>query len=281
MIHCVLAVIAFVFAITTAGAAQERPAGPSPAIPPTGRIAGTVVNAETGRPVRLAEIVLASSAGEHKATTDDAGGFSFEKLPAGSYSLLISRPGYLDSHFGQARPGTDTPGRRIALKDREEIARLVVPLSQGGSISGVVRDEHGDPLFHANVRVSRWAMRGGKRTLQDVGSVETDERGVFRMGLLPARQYVVSAVPSDEGRDDDIPARGAAPVFYPSSISVGGAETIPLAVDEHRANVDLVMPLVKLSKVTGIVVDTSGRPVPEFPVSLVDQSSGMWREQGI
>jgi Carboxypeptidase regulatory-like domain len=280
MAHRVLAVILFVFGITPAGAAQERPAAPPPAIPPTGRIAGSVVNAETGRPVRLADIVLTSSGGERKATTDDSGGFSFDRLPAGSYSFLTSKPGFLDSHYGQGRPGTDTSGRRITLKDREEITRLVVPLSQGGSISGVVRDDHGDPVFHANVRVSRWVMRGGKRTLQGIGSTETDERGMFRVGLLPSRQYVVSAVPPDQGSDDNTPPQGVAPVFYPSSLSVGSAETIPLGVGEHKANVDLVMPVVKWSKVTGIVVDSTGRPVPEFPVSLVDQSSGMWLEQG-
>ena len=125
-------------------------------------------------------------------------------------------------------------------------------------------------------------MRGGKRALEEVGSTQTDERGTFRAGLLPSRQYVVSAVPSEhfKGSDDVTPLQGFAPVFYPSATSVGGAETIALGVGEHRTNTDLVMPLVKLSKVTGIVLDSAGHPVPEFPVSLVDQSSGMEIEQG-
>ena len=41
-----------------------------------------------------------------------------EKLAAGEYSLTVSKPGYLDTAYGQARPGTDTPGRRIPLRDR-------------------------------------------------------------------------------------------------------------------------------------------------------------------
>jgi protocatechuate 3,4-dioxygenase beta subunit len=282
MSRSVLVVMVFVFALTTGTGADQERAATAPAIPSTGRIAGTVVNAETGRPVRLAEILLASNAGEQRATTDDTGGFSFEKLPAGSYSLLISRPGFLDSHYGQGRPGTDTPGRRITLKDREEITRLVVPLSQGGSISGVVRDDHGDPVFRAGVRVSRWAFRDGKRMLQDVGAIETDERGMFRVGLLPSRQYAVRVLPPEIFKDEDgkTPSRGFAPVFYPSALSSGGAETIALGVGEHRSNLDLVMPLVKLSKISGMVLDASGQPVPEFHVSLVDQSSGTWLEQG-
>ncbi len=211
--------------------------------------------------------------------------------PAGSHSrscrqartpCIVRRPGFLDLVYGQNRPGTATPGRRITLRDREEITRLVVPLSQGGSIAGAVRDDHGDPVFQATVRISRWVMRGGKRALEEVGSTQTDERGTFRAGLLPSRQYVVSAVPSEHfiGSDDVTPSQGFAAVFYPSAISVSGAETIALGVGEHRTNTDLVMPLVKLSKVTGIVLDSSGHPVPEFPVSLVDQSSGMEIEQG-
>ena len=280
-----LAVILSVFALGVGAAAQERK--PPPAQPPqgTGRISGTVVNTETGRPVRLAEVTLASSAGDRTMISDDAGGFSFEKLPAGMYNLRTSKPGFLDTIYGQARPGTDTPGRRISLKDREEITRLVAPLSQGGSISGVVRDEHGDPVFEATVNVSRWVMRGGKRTLQGIRSTQSDEHGRFRLGLLPSRQYVVTASPADHGgdnddRNDDERTQGFAPVFYPSSFSAGSAETIALGVGEQRVNTDIIMPRVKLSKITGVVVDASGRPVPEFHVSLVDDSLGEWMEKG-
>jgi hypothetical protein len=282
MLRRLVACILFAVAATGALAAQLRDKAPQEPPAGSGRIAGVVVGAESGRAVRLADVRLSSSAGVFEAVTDEAGGFSFEKLPAGSYSLQTVKPGFLDTVYGQGRPGTDTPGRNITLKDREEITRLVVPISQGGSISGMVRDDRGDPVFQARVRVSRWLMRGGKRTLEEVRSTDTDERGTFRVGLLPSRQYVVSALPSDEvkGNDDARPSQGLAPVFYPSTTSVGGAETIALGVGEHRTNTDLVMPLVKFSKVTGIVVDTSGRPVPEFPVSLVDEQSGMGSEHG-
>ena len=283
MFRCIFVALVLAFASPIAiGAVQERREVPPPARQGTGRIAGTVISAETGGPVRLAELSLTSSAGEFTATSDDAGGFSFEKLPSGAYTLRTSKPGFLDTVFGQTRPGTDTPGRRIHLKDREEITRLPVPLSRGGSISGIVRDDYGDPIFSANVRISRWVMRGGRRAIEEVASAQTDERGTFRAALLPSRQYVVSVSPPENMKsgDEAAPSVGFAPVFYPSATSAGNAETIALGVGEHRMNVGLVMPLVKLSKVTGIVLDANGHPMPEFPVSLVEQHSGMWTEQG-
>ena len=275
------AAVVLVLAINPPTAAQDR-RDPRPAVPQgTSRIAGTLVNPETGRPVRLADVSLTSSAGEFTATTDDAGAFSFDKLPAASYTLRASRPGFLDTIYGQTRPGTDTPGRRIPLKAGEEITRLVFPLFQGGSISGAVLDDHGAPVFDATVRVSRWVMRAGRRALEEVRSTQTDERGAYRIGLLPSRQYVVSVSAGEIGKSDDAtPAVGFAPVFYPSATSLASAGTIALGVNEHRANTDLVMPLVKLSKITGIVLDANGNPMPEFPVSLIEQHAGLWAEQG-
>jgi uncharacterized protein (DUF2141 family) len=267
-----LAVIALLASVTPFAEQRDRVEQPRPA--GTGRIGGVVVASESGRPVRMADVMLFSTAGEFRAVTDDSGAFSFDKLPPGSYTLRTGKPGFLDAVYGQARPGTDTAGRTIALKDRE-VLRLNVPLSQGGSISGVVRDHHGDPVFGSQVVVSRWVMRGGKRRLEQVGSTETDERGMYRVGLLPSRQYVIGAVPREmtKGDDDEKPTQGYAPMFHPSATSPGGAETIALGVDEHRTNADVVLPLVKLSTIKGVVLDANSRPVPEMSVWLLDEQS--------
>ena len=148
-------------ATLAASAPQVRDTAPPPQA--TARIRGTVVGAESGRAVRFAKVTLESSSGAFEAVTDDAGGFSFERLRPGSYNLHVSKAGYLDTTYGQVRPGTLTPGKRIALADREQMDDVVVRLSQGGSISGVIRDDRGDPAYRANVHVSRWVMRNGIR----------------------------------------------------------------------------------------------------------------------
>jgi carboxypeptidase family protein len=245
----------------------------------TGRLAGTVVDAESGRGVRFAQVVLSGAAAHGRVLTDASGSFAFDKLAVGDYSLSVSKPGYLDTEYGQARPGTNTSGKRISLRDREQVDRLVVPLSHGGAIAGVVRDDQGEPLFRATVIASRWVTRHGVRTLERVGQTDTDERGNYRISLLPPREYVVSARPAD----DTIPEAtegahpyGFAPVYYTGATSARAASSIALGLGETRSNVDLSLPLVPLGKVAGTVVDAAGRHVAGMSVTLT--SAGVSEE---
>jgi hypothetical protein len=226
--------------------------------------------------VRLAQVELISSSGGRSAVTDDAGGFVFESLPAGGYTVRVSKSGYLSTEYGQVRPGTNTRGRLITLKDGEQITRLTVPISQGGSIAGVVRDDRGEPVYRATVRASRLAMSAGSRVLEEVESTETDERGVYRIGLLPSRQYIIGAIPPGDAIPESVSKTsrlGYAPVFHPDTLSTNAAEPIALGVGEHRAGVDLVMPLVKLSTITGRVVGSDGQPVPNYSVTLMNDGT--------
>jgi protocatechuate 3,4-dioxygenase beta subunit len=259
----------------TALAQQRRDTAPAPQ--GTGRISGTVIGAESQRPVRFARVELGSSAGGSTAVTDDNGAFTFDRLMPGAYVLHVSKAGYLDTQYGQARPGTNTPGQRIELKNREQIDRLVVPLSQGGSISGVIRDDHGDPAYRANVQVSRWVFRNGLRMLEAVESTVTDERGRYRVSLLPPRDYIVTAIPDDEGIPETKPGpqmSGFAPAFYPGTMTARSAGVISLGLGEDRADIDFQVPLVPLGRVTGIVLSTEGKPVTNIPVSLANREFG-------
>ena len=267
-----------VFVLTaslTALAQQTRDTAPPPQA--TGRISGTVVGAESQRPVRFARVEIESRVGQFATVTDDAGAFAFERLRPGAYVLKVSKIGYLETAYGQARPGTTTPGKRIELGDKEQIERLVVPLSQGGSISGVIRDDHGDPAYHTRVDVSRWVMRNGIRTLETVESTMTDERGRYRISLLPPRDYVVRAVPDEESipeAQDRPQVGGFAPAFYPGTMSARTAGVISLALGEDRSEIDFQVPLVPLGRVTGTVLSTEGKPVTNIPVSLANKEHG-------
>lgn len=156
---------------------QQRDKRPAPV--GTGRIAGTVVDQESGRPIRFAAVLLQSSEDVRQEATDGSGTFSFDRLPAGAYRLRFSKPGYLETAYGQARPGTDTPGKQIVLRDREPVTRLVVPLSHGGVIAGTIRDDRGDPVYGAVVSVSRWVTWHGVRQLEEVEGATADERGNY------------------------------------------------------------------------------------------------------
>ena len=243
-----------------------------PATVGTGRIAGTVVDAESGRPIRFAHVLLRSPQEERLGVTDGGGTFSFDRLPSGAYRLVIAKPGYLETVYGQTRPGTDTPGKQILLRDREPVARVVVPLSQGGAISGTIRDDRGDPVYGADVSVSRWVTSYGIRQLEELESARTDERGNYRISLLPPRDYVLSAAPPGYGLPDTEGSPSPfefATAFHPGVSSAASAESIRLGLGETRSNIDLTLPLVAVGSVSGVVLDASGKPASGVEVALL------------
>lgn len=167
----------------------------------TGGIAGSVVLADTGRPVRRARVTL--TGGDVRSTktalTDDQGAFAFTELPAGRFTLSASKPGYVNSTYGQKKPGR--PGTPIQLLDAQRLTNLKVTMPKGGVITGTVLDENSEPTPGTQVTAFRYEMRTGEKRLTQVGSDQTDDRGMYRIyGLLPG-EYVVRATPRNRLND--------------------------------------------------------------------------------
>src|SRR5262245_44679564 len=103
--------------------APQAPAG-------TGAIAGTLVAADNGRPVRRARVTV--SGGDTRInkseTTDDRGNFSFKDLPTGDFLLSAAKGGYLDAVYGQLKPGAGQAGTPIHLLAAQRIDRLAFPI---------------------------------------------------------------------------------------------------------------------------------------------------------
>src|SRR6185503_19908069 len=77
--------------------ARDTSARPQDAPPtPTGRINGRVAAADTGRPIKRARVFI--NAAElpcgRGALTDDAGMLDFTELPAGRYTINVSKAGF-------------------------------------------------------------------------------------------------------------------------------------------------------------------------------------------
>jgi hypothetical protein len=252
----------------------------------TGVIGGTVVATDSGRPVRAADVTLTAVDGQLTRTTvtDDTGRFSFATLPAGAFTLAVSKAGYLDTAYGQTRPGTAAPGSEIPLRPGERVERITIGVSHGSAIAGVVTDDHGDPAIETSVRVLRWVTTAGRRSLEVAGEATTDERGMYRIGLLPGGDYVVRAVPSESSIEDlSKMARAAggaavertatyAPVFYPGTTAASAAGVVTLGVNDERANIDLQIALVPRLRIAGQILGTDGRPASGARVQLIDRA---------
>src|SRR4051794_38825505 len=70
---------------------------------PAGLIAGRVVAADTGRPVKRARVfaTAAELPGGRGILTDDSGLFELTELPAGRYTLSVSKSGFVSLSYGQ------------------------------------------------------------------------------------------------------------------------------------------------------------------------------------
>ena len=136
--------------------AQEKEA---PA--PTGKISGRVVSADTGRPVKRARVFVTAAElpGGRGVVTDDAGAYELTDLPAGRYSLTVSKSGFVSLAYGQRRPLQ--AGTPLQLGDGEQLKGVEFRLPRGGVISGRVLDEDGEPVAGAMIRVLRYQYLQG------------------------------------------------------------------------------------------------------------------------
>jgi protocatechuate 3,4-dioxygenase beta subunit len=180
-----------------------RLGGPQPLIPRdaarlqpvaagTATLSGTVVVTGAGTPARRARVTLnaADGGGSRTATTNEDGRYAFTGLAAGRYTVSVSKAGHVGVSFGATRPGR--PGTPVQLADGQRFtANLQLP--RGGVVTGTVLDEYGEPAPATQVRVLRYVLQAGRRTLQQSGSGATDDRGIYRVYGLQPGEYVVSA----------------------------------------------------------------------------------------
>ena len=187
-----------------------RTAAPAPAgeIEGAARVTGQVVAADTGAPVkRLAlsvfggvprpatgapgptTIVAAGSPPSgmirREVMTDEAGRFECGGLPAGRYSVSVRDTGMFVA----------PPPAAVDLAAGGS-ASLTIRLDRGGSITGRVLDDEGDPVVKAQVVAGQRRSVGGAWRLMQTGSAAratTDDLGQFRLYGLPAGEFYVSA----------------------------------------------------------------------------------------
>ena len=245
--------------------ARGAPAG-------TGVIAGRVLAADTGRPVKRARVVLGNGGGQPRATTtDEQGRYRISGLPAGTYRLSASKTGFVDGAFGQRRAFRD--GTAIELADNQQVADADVKLARGGVITGHVFDEDGEPLARAIVTVLRSQYARGEKQLAAVGTPDqTDDRGQFRVYGLPPGDYAVSATAGGLERaiaqitqfgapgagEQSSDRSGYAPTYYPGVTSAADAGRLRLATAQELGGVDFSIQLVPFATVRGVVTGGSG-----------------------
>jgi protocatechuate 3,4-dioxygenase beta subunit len=144
----------FTLALTPTAAAQTPPRDAAESAKTgTAIIRGRVLAADTGKPLRRARIQLTAPelAGAPRNTSTDADGrYEFMELPAGRFTIRVTRSGYLSLAYGQRRPRE--AAKPLQLADQEVLERVDVALPRMAVISGRIVDEMGDPIEGVNAR---------------------------------------------------------------------------------------------------------------------------------
>jgi hypothetical protein len=186
---------------TVAIVSQAAPAS----APPTGLIAGRVVEGLSSRPLAGAIVSLfgAGLGTTPRAMTNANGYFVFRQLTKGSYSLTASRPGYVDGAPGRRRPGgTSAP---VQIEEGQRVADVVIPIWRHATISGTVTDDAGEPVIGAQVTAFQRRLVGGRTRIGRRSVAITDDRGVYRIASLEPGEYLVAFV----WRDTSVPSSTA------------------------------------------------------------------------
>jgi hypothetical protein len=280
----------------------------------TGSIQGIVyIDGPEPRPARRARVVVSSSDTPTRASviTDDDGRFTVTGLPAGRFTLSVTKDAFVTTAFGARRPGR--PGTSIALNEGEQLKGLTIRLPRGAVISGQVSDLAGQPAAGVQVRAMRHVFgTDGKRLLVPVGAgATTDDRGMYRMYGFPPGDYTVGAtvprdafasstdlIPTTEaemaatrqaiaGGSAAIPGQAAAAhelpplprpvsfasVYHPGTTRVDDAAVIPLEAGEERGGVDLQIQLAPTARVEGTIAAPEGVQTGLIVVNLIATGS--------
>ena len=265
---------------------------PPPQAIATGKISGRVIAADTARPISRARVNLSAPQGGGKTTlTDAAGAYELTEIPAGRFTLQVSKSGFIALQYGQRRPLQ--PGTPIQLEAGQELKSIDFRLPRGGAIAGRVLDENNDAMPGIQVQVLEYRYAQGARTLVPAGTAQTDDLGDYRVwGLNPGDYYVSAAAtrafmngpagrgfagPGGRGEPPGASSPDSmnyAPTYYPGVTSITDARVVNLGLSSEIDDVSFGISLVRTAKLTGRVTSADGTAASGGNIALVSDAPG-------
>jgi protocatechuate 3,4-dioxygenase beta subunit len=286
--------------------ARDTPAQPTNALPtPAGRITGRVMAGDNGRPVKRARVFITAVElpGGRGVLTDDGGVFDLTELPAGRYTVTVSKSGFVSLTYGQRRPLQ--AGTPLQLADGQQLKGIDFQLPRGSVIGGHVLDEDGDSMPGVVVRVMRYQYLQGERRLTPAGTGQTDDKGQYRVwGLMPGDYYVNAVArggngggpfggqagpggPAGRGGGRGFGGGGPgggdaeqvnyAPTYYPGVTAMNDAKPIPVGLSQEVLDINFGMQLVRMSRISGHINYPDGTPVTAGNVNVTADTSTLGR----
>lgn len=213
-------------------------------------ISGTVTD-EDGQP--LAGIcVFASKQGfGNYDLTDASGAYSVGALVAGDYRVNFSdcnSPRVFAGEYYDDKLSYEA-ANLVTVQSQANLTGIDAELATGGSISGTVTDEHGQPL--AGICVSASAESSG-------GSDQTDVSGAYTITALATREYRLYLY------DCNSPRRYSSE-YYDDTRDYSSADLVAVTAGAGVTGIDADLSLG--GSISGTVTDEAGQPLAGICVS--------------
>jgi hypothetical protein len=243
-------------------------------------IAGQVLRADTGEPLKKARIILTlerdNSLAPYISITDSEGRFSISGIRPGRYEMDAQRDGFLRKSSAEDKSGNSES--IVSLAPGQKLADVTFRLQKAGVISGRVFDEDGDPARSVQVLAEARSTRRGKVRTDGSGSGFTNDLGEYRIPELHPGSYFVRALLGPEGGaviggmiigDSILSSEGGyVPTYYPSSSDISRASRVDVQAGSEASGIDITLLRQRSFKIRGQVINEA----VDHPLSTVEIS---------
>lgn len=239
----------------------------------TGMIRGRIVDV-AGDPVRKARVRARSSvlSGDTSSQTDMEGRYEIGALPAGRYTLAAEKLGYMVAVYGRSQPN-ELP-LQVDVSDGQIVEHVDFKLSRGGVVTGKVVDEFGEPVTEGQVSLVQYSYAQGVRRRTITNSQFTNDLGEFRLfGVRPGRYYLAAMYRT-------VPWVGQmnrstyALTYYPAALTTADSQLLKIGADQTVVGLDIMLVPVRPVRVSGVVADSTGSPLPKASVIVTGETVG-------
>lgn len=235
----------------------------------TAQLSGRVLDAETNKPLRRATVrAFTPELREGRsASTDAQGRWTLRSLPAGKYTITVTKGGFVTLNYGQRRPFE--AGQQVDLAAGQTVEKLEVALPRGGVITGRIEDEFGEPFAGIRVATMRSRYVNGQRRLVAVGPTDiTDDVGQYRLHGLAPGDYYVSATNANVSFDVSEDRLGYATTYFPGTLMLGEAQRVTVTQAQETANVNFDLAPTRVASVSGVATNSQGKPLANSLIVL-------------
>jgi protocatechuate 3,4-dioxygenase beta subunit len=248
-------------------AGQAAPPRDRPPAPQTGTatIRGRIIAADTRQPLSRARISLSApelTDGPRTTSTNRDGRYEVGSLPAGRYTISVSRSGYLSLLFGQRRPLEQ--GKTFEVLENQHVDGVDFLLPRMSLITGRITDEVGEPIAGVSVRATRLSYFNGRRQLIAVATGSTDDDGQYRLLDLMPGTYILQATVRETWTVSDATGEhlmSYAPTYFPGTTSAGDSRSVTVGTGQEAHNTDFSLIPGRVANISGTAYDSRGRPL--------------------